>query len=99
MSAQYGQRLMVATLEEKARSKPEQVYCLLPRSADLQDGLSEVTYKQIQSAVDFTTHWLRDNFGPFAPNETVTYMGLSDLRYNILFYAALKLRLKVNTSI
>ena len=90
---------MVATLEEKARSKPEQTFCLLPRSADLQDGFSEVTYKQIQTAVDYTTHWLQNNFGPFSPNETVAYMGLSHLRYNLFFYAALKLRLKVNPSI
>lgn len=99
MSVQYGQRLLIATLEEKARSRPEQAFCLLSRSSNLQDGFNEVTYKQIQTAVDYTTQWLQNNLGPFSPNETISYMGLPDLRYNIFFYAAVKLRLKVSTCV
>lgn len=96
MRANYGQRLLVTTLEEKSRSQPEQAFCLLPRSANLQDGFYEVTYKQIQMSVDYTTQWLQNNLGPFSPNETIAYMGLPDLRYNIFFYAAIKLHLKVS---
>ncbi|KAE8557065.1 hypothetical protein EYB25_001771 [Talaromyces marneffei] len=95
MGTKYGRRLLITTLEEKARSQPERVFCLLPRSSDLQDGFYEVTYKQIQTGVDYTARWLQNNFGPFSPNETIAYMGLPDLRYNIFFYAAVKLRLKV----
>lgn len=96
MRPNYGQRLLVTTLEEKARSEPQKAFCLLPRSTNLQDGFYEVTYKQIQSAVDYTTQWLQNNLGPFSPNETIAYMGLPDLRYNIFFYAAIKIHLKVS---
>lgn len=99
MSNRFGQRLLVTTFEEKARSHPEQAFCLLPRSSDLHNGFYEVTFKQMQTAVDYTTHWLQNNLGPFSPNETVSYMGLSDLRYNIFFYAAVKLRLKVSATV
>ncbi|EED20986.1 NRPS-like enzyme, putative [Talaromyces stipitatus ATCC 10500] len=95
MSTQYGHRLLVATLEEKAHSHPEQVFCLLPRSSNLQDGFYEVNYKQVQTAVDYTAQWLKTKFGQFSPNETVSYMGLPDIRYNIIFYAAVRIRLKV----
>jgi hypothetical protein len=99
MSPQYGQRLLIATFEEKARSNPEQPFCLLPQSSDLQNGFYEVKYKQMQTAVDYMTQWLQNNFGPFSPNETVSYMGLTDLRYNVFFYTAVKLRLKVSASV
>jgi acyl-coenzyme A synthetase/AMP-(fatty) acid ligase/acyl carrier protein len=95
MAEQYGRRLMVGVLEEEAQHHPERIFALIPESSDLQDGFRQVTFQQVKAAVDHTVYWLQAEFGPFALHETLSYVGVLDLRYNILFYAALKLRLKV----
>jgi hypothetical protein len=86
---------MVSAIEELAQHQPERVFAFIPSSADLQDGFREVTFKEIKFAIDYAVKWLQDGFGAFSLHETVSYIGLPDLRYNIFFYAAMKLRLKV----
>lgn len=95
MAEQYGRRLMVGVLEEETQHNPQRVFALIPASSDLQDGFRQVTFQQVKAAVDYTVHWLQDGFSTFSQHETLAYVGVPDLRYNILFYAALKLRLKV----
>ncbi|KAH8689541.1 putative NRPS-like enzyme [Talaromyces proteolyticus] len=95
MIAQYGRRLLVSVIEEEAKYNPDRVFAWIPKTSDLQDGFRPVTFKQIKVAIDWTVHWIRDNFGETSVHETVSYVGVSDLRYNVFFYASLKLRLKV----
>jgi hypothetical protein len=96
-AGQYGSRLMASIVDEQGTNNAERIFSYVPRTADVADGFQPVTFGQLKNAVDYAVCWLRENFGGFAPLETLCYVGVSDLRYNVLFYAALKLRVKVLT--
>ncbi|KAL8968464.1 MAG: hypothetical protein Q9183_002448 [Haloplaca sp. 2 TL-2023] len=92
---QYGNRLLPSTLDEEARITPERIFASYSISDDLSEGFQDVTFFQMASAVDCFAHKLREMFGVSQDFETLTYLGVPDLRYNIVFYAAVKCGYKV----
>ncbi|TVY78270.1 Non-canonical non-ribosomal peptide synthetase FUB8 [Lachnellula suecica] len=98
MKENYGSRLMPSILRNEAEINPKRKFAIIARSDNIEDGFVEVTFEQITRAVNFVSHWLRAKFedGRDPPrHSTITYVGVPDLRYNILFYAALQCRYKV----
>jgi acyl-coenzyme A synthetase/AMP-(fatty) acid ligase len=93
---EYGHRLMPHVLHDKASRDPDQVFASVARSEKIEDGFRTVTYQQVSRAVNYVACWLLEHFPQLARHETITYIGVSDLRYNILFYAAVQIRLKVS---
>ncbi|KAL9032073.1 MAG: hypothetical protein Q9214_008122, partial [Letrouitia sp. 1 TL-2023] len=61
-------------------------------TGDVSEGFQDVEFQQVARAVNYVAHRLQAVFGskPEYEFETVTYIGLPDLRYNIIFYAAVK---------
>lgn len=96
----YGRRLLVSILDEEARSMPERVFAAVAKSTDVSDGFRDVSIATIATAVDYLAHQLRSIYGPALEQdfETLTYIGLPDLRYAIVFYAAVKCGYKVTKS-
>lgn len=97
----YGQRLLPVILDEDAHTTPNRVFAAIPNSADLRDGFLDVTVARIATAVDFVAYQLQSEYGATLPqnHETLTYIGVPDLRYNIVFYAAVKCGYKVTHSL
>ena len=93
----YGRRLLPCVLDDEAQANPQRVFAALARSNDLSQGFQDVVFQQVANAVNLVAYRLQAVFGskPDHEFETLTYIGLPDLRYNIVFYAAVKCGYKV----
>lgn len=91
----YGQRLFPTYLDQLARTNPGRVYASIPKTADVKDGFLDVSIADLARCANFMAKWLEDNFGKSDNFETITYLGLSDLRGVALFFGAMKTGYKV----
>lgn len=96
--ARYGSRLLPQVVDELARSSPNRIYATIPLSSHLAKGFRDVTMHQVSQAVNKCAYWLEHTIGRSTVFETLCYMGLSDLRYAIVFLAAVKCGYKVSGS-
>jgi len=94
----YGSRLLPQVLDDLAASKPERIYASLPKTFNLKDGFRDVTVLQISRAVNAIAWWLEKEIGRSSTFETVSYLGPPDIRYAIVFLAAVKCGYKVRES-
>ena len=93
----YGRRLLPCLLDDEAQTNPQRVFAALARSNDLSQGFQDISFHQVANAVNFIAHRLQTIFGsnPDQDFETLTYIGPPDLRYSVVFYAAVKCGYKV----
>lgn len=91
----YGQRLVLQVLDELAVAEPQRVYAAIPRTADVKDGFQDITISDLARCVNFASKWIEEKFGSSTSFETITYIGLSDLRGIITLLAAIKTGYKV----
>ena len=68
----------------------------MPLSSDLTQGFRDITMRQVSQAVNKCAYWLEHTVGRSTVFETLSYMGLPDLRYAIVFLAAVKCGYKVS---
>ena len=93
----YGHRLMPAILSFESQSNPNRVFALSTKSSTVEDGFHEITFEQVGRASSYVAQWLSDHFRLEAGSQgTIAYLGVSDLRYNVMFYGTLQLRSKVS---
>ena len=91
----YGRRLVPQVLDELAVTDPKRVYAAIPKTADVKDGYQDITVADLARCVNFTAKWIEDKFGRSDVFETITYVGLSDLRGIVTLLAAIKTGYKV----
>ena len=91
----YGSRLLPQVVDELASSNPTRVYATIPVSPDLSQGFRDVTVLDIAKAVNAFAWWLEERIGKSSSFETLAYMGIPDLRYAVVFLAAVKCGYKV----
>jgi hypothetical protein len=98
MNDDYGHRLMATVLDQEALCDPDRTFALVPCGTDLSQGFRNVSFAQVANATNHAAHWLRDiaNVPLDGKFETLTYVRVGDLRYNILLYAAIKCSCKVD---
>ena len=92
----YGARLLPQVVDQLAVSDPIRVYASIPISSDLSAGFRDVSMLDMAAAIDSFAWWLETNIGRSSQFETLSYMGVSDVRYAIVFLAAVKCGYKVN---
>jgi hypothetical protein len=87
----YGERLIVNILDDLARDHPERIYAHLTNSpSEISKGFHDVTIAQLANAVDYTAWWIDSKIGRSHDFEVLAYMGVADIRYAIMFFAAIK---------
>ncbi|KAF2999116.1 putative secondary metabolism biosynthetic enzyme [Neopestalotiopsis sp. 37M] len=91
----YGRRLVPRVLDELAETDPNRVYAAVPKSADVKDGFHDVTVADLSRCVDFMASWLDEKFGRSESFETITYIGLSDLRGPTTLLGSIKVGYKL----
>ncbi|KAM0798210.1 hypothetical protein BDR22DRAFT_823561 [Usnea florida] len=91
----YGRRLLPQILDELAQTTPHRLYAAISKSTDLNDGFKDVTIGEMAVAVNCMVYWLQQQFVTTKLFETISYIGLPDLRYTIYFLAAIKCRYKI----
>lgn len=95
--APYGSRLLPTVVDETAKSHPDLPYAYLPLSSNVGDGFKSVSFSDLASATNHLAAWIHQNLGKSTSFETLAYMGPGDLRYVVVFLAAVKCGYKVNT--
>ncbi|KAI1370978.1 acetyl-CoA synthetase-like protein [Hypoxylon crocopeplum] len=86
----YGRRLLPLVLDELANTNPDRLYAAIPKTADVTDGFRDITVADIARCVNFMAKWIEHRFGRSDSFETITYIGIPDLRGPIVFQAAVK---------
>ncbi len=95
----YGSRLLPQVVDKLSRSDPKRIYATFPLSSDLSRGFRDVTMLEIAQAINKLAWWIETNLGRSTVFETIAYIGPSDLRYAIVFLAAVKCGYKVSKDI
>ncbi|KAH8676545.1 putative AMP-binding enzyme [Tricladium varicosporioides] len=92
-----GKRLLVATIDEIAKTQPERPWISVPRDDnDLSIGFRDITFKQFANAINHATAWLDSTLGPIGSAfETFAYEGPPDARLPIIAVAAVKTGRKI----
>jgi hypothetical protein len=91
----FGKRLVPQVVDELAATDPTRVYAAVPKTADLKNGFRDVTMTELAGCVNFMATWLENKFGKSATFETITYIGLSDLKGIVTLLGAIKVGYKV----
>ena len=71
----YGHRLLPRLVDELARTTPNRVFALIPRSAQYADGLQEVTISTFARAINRAAALIESNIGKGTDFETIAYIG------------------------
>lgn len=88
--AYYGRRLVPQVLDELASTEPKRVYAAIPKTADVKDGYRDITVADLARCVNVMAKWIENKFGRSDSFETITYVGLSDLKGIVTLLAAIK---------
>ena len=86
----YGKRLIAHTVDDLAFREPDRVWATIPLGSEISDGFRDITVKQLANAVNAVAWWLDSKIGRSDHFEVLAYLGQSDVRYAILFFAAVK---------
>ncbi|KAL8829644.1 MAG: hypothetical protein Q9191_001895, partial [Dirinaria sp. TL-2023a] len=87
---EYGKRLLPALVDECARTNPEYVFAMIPKTADLADGFRDITIESFARAVNEVAHRIDSTAGKSTKFDTIAYIGPTDLRYFVIALAATK---------
>ncbi|KAL9583857.1 MAG: hypothetical protein Q9212_002475, partial [Teloschistes hypoglaucus] len=94
-SSQSGQRLLPALVDQLAKDRPDDLFALVPKSNDLNDGFHNITLRDFATCINSVAFWLEDKIGKSTSFETIAYIGPFDPRYFILALASTKVGYKV----
>lgn len=86
---------MPQVVDDLAATVPDRVYAAIPKTSDVKDGYRDITIADLARCVNFMARWLEGRFGKSKTFETITYVGLSDLKGIATLLAAIKVGYKV----
>jgi hypothetical protein len=92
--------LLSDTIDEQARSRPNDVFFSLPQDDnDLSQGFRDITCSNFANAINHAAAWLHANVAKSATTsfDAIAYRGPNDLRYPILAVAAAKIGKQVRS--
>ncbi|KAL9084510.1 MAG: hypothetical protein Q9159_005206 [Coniocarpon cinnabarinum] len=83
-------RTLIQALDLWLKVKPDKIWACLPESSNIADGLRYVTMREVACAIDSFAWAMKEEYGTSSDFETIAYTGVNDLRYAVVFYAAIK---------
>ncbi|KAF3015839.1 hypothetical protein G7054_g6817 [Neopestalotiopsis clavispora] len=90
-SGKIGQRLLPVIIDEVAQNDPNRTWACLPvDDYDLSQGFEDVTYAAFANAINKLAYFIEKTFGRSDKFDTIIYLGIPDIRYYMLPYAACK---------
>ena len=93
-----GRRLLHAIVDERASSGYARPVASIPRSRDISKGFRDISYSTFANAINRCAQWMLVELGKSSSLETLAYLGVPDLRYQILSIAAVKTGYSVKSS-
>ena len=91
----FGHRILTETLSDLASLHPDRIYASVPKTNNLADGFLEVSFRDMERMTNAFTGWIVDTWGRSSSFETITYIGIPDLRSVVVFFAAVRNGYKV----
>jgi len=92
----YGKRLLPVELDRIVEENPSRVFASVPITSDVNDGFRELSFLEIANGVNGFAYLLEKMYGCSKNFETLTYIGMPDLRYVIVVLGAMKCGYKVS---
>ncbi|KAI8951166.1 hypothetical protein F4801DRAFT_301452 [Xylaria longipes] len=86
----YGRRLMPAVLDGLAESTPDRLYAVIPVTGDVTEGFRDISIADMARCANFMAKWIENLYGRTQSFETISYIGIPDLRGAVVFLAAVK---------
>ncbi|OCL15374.1 acetyl-CoA synthetase-like protein [Glonium stellatum] len=86
----YGKRLIPPAIDEVARDDPEITCFSIPRTSDLSDGFTDISFRTFANAINRTAWFIESTIGRSPVFETILYMGAPDIRHYVVLVAAMK---------
>ncbi len=84
-----GNRLLVETALDLADSSPDRIYAAIPQTNNLSaDGFRDVTFRDWKCMTTWLAGWIEEAWGKSSDHGTIAYLGVSDLRPTLIFFAA-----------
>lgn len=87
---------MPSVLDELAKNNPNKLFAAIPKSSDVEQGFRDITVADAARCINFMARWILDKFGRSETFETISYIGIADLRGALLFQSAVKCGYKVS---
>lgn len=85
----FGNRLLVETVLELADSQPNRIYATIPKTNNLaDDGFRDITFKDVKRITARLAIWIEEAWGKSLDHGTIAFIGVSDLRPALVFFAA-----------
>lgn len=88
-------RLVPALVDHYAIEDPDRVAFSFPRSAEVEEGFRDMTFRTFSNAINKTARYIHREIGRSSVFETVLYMGYPDVRHYIVLIALMKTGHKV----
>ncbi|KAI0013533.1 acetyl-CoA synthetase-like protein [Xylariaceae sp. FL0662B] len=85
-----GRRLLPSVLDELAEANPNRLYAAVTKTLSVADGFCDITVADIARSTNFMANWIEQKFGRSDSFNTLTYIGIPDLRGPVVFLAAVK---------
>ncbi|KAI9643342.1 hypothetical protein NHQ30_007961 [Ciborinia camelliae] len=88
--------LLPAVIDLRAQAEPNKLFCALLNSANVQDGLVNVSYSDYANAINRCSWWLEEKLGKGdgLTLKTIGYFGPPDIRQTIVALAVSKINHK-----
>jgi hypothetical protein len=93
--SRVSRRTLPETLDEIARETPNRRYATTPVSPDVNQGFRDVSFEEMINGVNRFAFLLEKLYGRSDNFETLTYLGIPDLRYVMVIFGAIKCGYKV----
>ncbi|KAJ8067330.1 hypothetical protein OCU04_004683 [Sclerotinia nivalis] len=85
-----GKRLAAHYIHQVAIDDPHRVCISIPLTSEPRDGFEDITFCQLDKAIDVASVWVEKQIGIGKDYESIAYIGPHDLRYIVLMIAAIK---------
>lgn len=90
LNSNHGRRLLLTVVEQRAERHHARPYASIPISNDVRNGFQDISYRAFANAINRCASWIEQHIGLSTEFKSLAYIGLNDLRYQILCLAAVK---------
>lgn len=90
-SGDYGERLVVSVVDELAERTPDRVWATISKSSyEIDEGFRDITFRDLATGVNHVAWLNHQQFGKSDGFEVIAYLGVSDVRYALYMFGAIK---------
>ncbi|KAK2603619.1 hypothetical protein QQS21_004200 [Conoideocrella luteorostrata] len=90
-----GSRQLHQTLDYLAATSPRRLFATIPKTSDISDGFREIYFCDMARCSNVAARWIQDQFGSSQSFQTLSFIGIPDLRGVAVFFGAIKCGYKV----